>query len=141
MDPFNAIAGGSVILALFASALTFFLPLAVLAIFAIVMIKRSKQVDVVRAEAAAWPTVTGTVLISTTQVRRIGKSRSLIPVVVYQYEVAGIAYQGKIIRAGDQYGTVRFSGDAEATIARYPAGSLVSVRYNPVDPADAVLEV
>jgi hypothetical protein len=77
----------------------------------------------------------GTVTMSTVQVRRSARSRSEIPVVVYQYEVNGQPYTGQTIKAGEQYFSVRLYGDAQKTIERYSVGAQVMVYYNPANPS------
>ena len=47
---------------------------------------------------------------------------------------------GKVIKAGEQFFSVRLHGDAQKTIERYPAGAQVTVHYNPADPAQSALE-
>lgn len=60
--------------------------------------------------------------------------------VVYEYRVGDRTYRGERIRFG---GTLwRFDPQgAEADRARYPEGADVTVRHDPGNPTDAVLEV
>ncbi len=139
-DLFPWLTGGSLLIALFSIAITTLLPLAILGGLAVVLLRRNRRAGVARQIAATWPSTAGVVLASTTQVRRIGRSRTVIPVVVYQYQVNGQTYQSHLIRAGDQYGSIRVSGEAEAIAARYPTGAAVMVHYNPASPGQAVLE-
>jgi hypothetical protein len=131
------IGGGTAIIGLVAAACIAILPLIILAIFGIFLFRRSQQSNAARQAAQSWASTSGTVFTSTIQVRRTGRSRSEIPVVMYQYEVNGQPYQGNVIRAGSQFGQIRVMGDAQRTIARYPVGSQVVVYYNP---AEAALE-
>lgn len=82
----------------------------------------------------------GTVLMSTVQSKRTGNSSSTYPVVVYDYQVNGVSYQGQRIKAGEQFFSVRVIGDAQATAARYPVGTQVMVYYNPANPQESALE-
>lgn len=57
----------------------------------------------------------------------------------YEYEVGGRKYRGDVIDAGGSLWTgsrVR----ADEACRRYPAGSVVAVRYDPADPKRAFLE-
>ena len=116
------------------------LPIAVLVGLGIFLYRRSKMRDVVKQAAQDWSSTMGTVLMSTIKVSRTGASRSEYPVVVYQYQVNGTSYQGKTVKAGEGYFSVRFIGDAQKTIARYPVGAQVMVYYNPTNPAESALE-
>ena len=85
-----------------------------------------------------WPAASGRVLHSEVQRRRkIGNKTSAYPAVLYQYEVAGRTFQSDRIFPGIQVG-----GDwvASRKVAKYPAGKTVLVFYNPMNPAEAVLE-
>ena len=57
--------------------------------------------------------------------------------VAYLYEVDGAVRRGGNRTAADMPGR---QGGAEADAARYAPGRAVSVRYDPADPADSVLE-
>lgn len=103
------------------------LPIAILAGLAVYLLRRGQKSGAARQAAQSWASTTGTVLMSTVQVQRVSRRRSEIPVVVYQYQVGGRTYQGNVIRAGDQFLTIRIMGQAQATAARYPAGSTVTV--------------
>lgn len=93
----------------------------------------------------SWPTAPGRVTasyVSTDNVGiEVGKYQNHTVYarrghVSYRYEVGGQSYLGSRV---DQLApsTRRPSADS----ARYPEGRAVTVRYDPVDPADAVLEV
>lgn len=56
--------------------------------------------------------------------------------IAYTYRVAGREHQGQRVRWDWELERT----DAEATVARYPVGSGVTVYYDPDDPANAVLE-
>ncbi|MCC6300152.1 MAG: DUF3592 domain-containing protein [Anaerolineales bacterium] len=115
-------------------------PVLVLVALGFFLYRRSKMRDASKQAAQNWSSVMGVVVTSTIQVKRSYKSRSEIPAVVYQYQVDGKPYAGKIIKAGEQYFSVRLYGDAQKTIARYPVGAQVMVYYNPANPAESALE-
>lgn len=71
------------------------LPVAILLGLGIFLHRRSERSNAARREAQAWPSAPGMVLASTLQVLRTGRSRSEIPVIVYQYEVRGELFQIK----------------------------------------------
>jgi hypothetical protein len=108
--------------------------------FGIFIYRRSQQSKVAKEAAQAWPSVMGTVLSSGVESRRSGNSISTYPVVIYQYQVNGQVHQGKTIKAGEQFFSVRVMGDAHATSARYPVGAQVMVYYNPANPKESALE-
>jgi len=78
--------------------------------------------------------------MSSVQSKHTGKSISVYPVVVYQYEVNGRVYQSQTIKAGEQFFNVRIIGQAQETVDRYPIGAQVMVYYNPVNPQESALE-
>ena len=93
-----------------------------------------------------WPRVTGTVLKSEVTERPTGKRTSMQyqPVIVYSYEVAGIAYQSNQLGFGfDDFlgdGLFPSRSEAEKFAAFYRPGNPVSVAYDPEDNFRAVLK-
>lgn len=87
-----------------------------------------------RAQRPDWSRSThGTVISSTVQVP------SRVPLVLYTYCVDGTTFRGN--RVNDEARWSRRRGrDAEATVARYPAGAPVVVYYDPDNPAESILE-
>lgn len=116
------------------------LPIVVLAAVGYFIYRRSKMRDAAKQAAQDWSSTMGVVITSTVQVKRGYKSRSEIPVVVYQYQVDGKPYTGQVIKAGEQFFSIRIYGDAQKTIARYPVGAQVMVHYNPANPQESALE-
>jgi hypothetical protein len=116
------------------------LPIIILVGLGIFLYRRNQRAQVTRQAAQTWASTMGTVLMSNIQVKRTGNSRSEVPAVIYQYEVNGTAYQGKTIKAGEGFFSIRFMGDAQKTIARYPSGAQVMVYYNPENPSESALE-
>ena len=99
---------------------------------------------VARARAAeSWPQVPCELLESRLREEESTDSDGntatvYIPELRYAYEVGGRALEGTRLR----FGSVRTGsrGKAESWVRPYPAGARASVRYNPEDPADSVLE-
>ena len=116
------------------------LPLLILGGLGYFLYKRNQQSMAYRQSTQAWQSTTGTIMMSSVQSSYSGGSHSTYPVVVYQYEVRGQRYQSQRIKAGEQFLNVRISGQAEATVQKYPIGSTVTVYYNPSNPAESVLE-
>ncbi len=94
-----------------------------------------------RAEASKqWPMVLGQVVSSmVTSSSSSEGGTTYSPDIRYAYDVGGQAYQSSRLAFG---GTVSTSNprDAQKHTARYPAGSVVQVYYNPTKPQDATLE-
>jgi hypothetical protein len=93
-------------------------------------------------EAQGWPTVTGTIVKSEVEEfrDRTGGSSSLSyrAAVEYSYQVRGHTYRSNQIKLD-----VTVSGTkaaAEKVTAKYPAGSAVTVHYDPDNPGTAALE-
>jgi hypothetical protein len=125
------------------STLTVAAPLAVVGAVAASVGLRARRARSVRSLAARWPLTRGTVLSATVQVSHQGRSRHETPLVLYTYQVNGQVFQGRQVRAGDEFGRVRVNGAASSashTVARYPAGSCVEVYYDPANPANSALE-
>jgi hypothetical protein len=97
-----------------------------------------------KAKAAeTWPAAAGRVVSSEVKKeestdRQGGTTTWYNPVVSYAYSVAGRELTGRRIR----FGNYRFAGrkKAEAALAPYPAGAAATVRYNPANPEECVLE-
>jgi hypothetical protein len=92
-----------------------------------------------RSQAAErWLTAPGTVVEA--GVSRGGGSRNAYfsPAIRYSYEVNGKTRQGTRLRFGMV--TTRGRGGSEKILAPYPVGGAISVRYNPDNPDDSVLE-
>lgn len=101
--------------------------------------RSSRKAAEVRSESAGWQSTRGVIIKSRVEVSG-GETTSVLPRVVYEYDVAGRRYQGEQIRAGDTYFSMRSSRDAYDTIDRYPVGMAVEVFYDPDDPNQAALE-
>jgi hypothetical protein len=130
----------SVVLSLLISLSGILLAAAIVGGIGFYLYRRHRMGKAAREAAQGWTEGTGVVLSSGIKVQRTGHSRSEVPVVVYQYQVDGRPYVGSVVKAGDQYFSVRFAGDARRTVERYPAGAQVTVFYNPADPAQSALE-
>lgn len=88
-------------------------------------------------KAASWPSTIGTVVMSDLEARHGSKGHYVnYPVVVYQYRVGGASYESRKVSPGMEWGGT----GAGKVVERYPAGSQVTVYYNPDNPAEALLE-
>jgi hypothetical protein len=81
-----------------------------------------------------WPQATGTVTKS-----GLDSDDGYRANVIYEYTVNGVGYSSGRIQFGSQTTYIRKSS-AEAAISHYPAGSHLTVYYDPENPAEAVLE-
>jgi hypothetical protein len=91
-------------------------------------------------QAAHWPSVEGVITKSRTRVQEESHSQEPdtvknVAAVQYEYQVGGVAYHGKQIRAGDRFGTV----PGPEILDRFPKGAKVPVYYNPAGPGESVL--
>jgi len=93
-----------------------------------------------------WPVTDGKILAANivTEIRQTGRSgryEVYIPKTRYSYSVAGNRIEGNIIRPGiDQFG-YGIEAQAKAHLDPYKVGATVPVRYDPANPAIAVLEL
>jgi LPXTG-motif cell wall-anchored protein len=85
-------------------------------------------------QPARWPATKGRV-ISATLIRMRDRDGQMTaePRITYEYTVNRQVYRSTRVKFG-------FKPRATLTVARYPAGNVVDVYYNPVKPEDAVLE-
>lgn len=65
-------------------------------------------------------------------------TKSYYPEVRYTYQVMGVAYSGDKISFGGSVGGNRKKADA--VVAQYPVGKVLTIYYDPNNPADAVIE-
>jgi hypothetical protein len=128
------------LVALFGGVCAVVVPVAFLAAFGIFFYRRSQQAKATKVAAQSWAQTNGIVLQSSVQTHRSGNSTSVVPVVVYQYQVDGKTYQNQTIKAGDKYMAVRVSWQARSTVDKYPIGAAVKVYYDPANPKDSALE-
>jgi hypothetical protein len=89
------------------------------------------------AKARNWSSVTGRVVSSRVEEHSDNEGGTTsYPAVVYEYSVGGVTRQNNKIAPGLQWGGT----GAGRVVARYPAGSAVSVFYDPQNPSDSMLE-
>jgi len=93
--------------------------------------------------AKSWPSTSGVVLVST--IKRVSSGRhqnsyTNYPDILYKYEVNGVSYENRVVKAGEQFLSVMAPDQAEATAARYLAGASVTVYYDPANPKESALE-
>ena len=97
--------------------------------------------------AREWPSTAGKVVISNAElrdVRVIDSERSdgfhteqrNFANIVYEYSAAGNKLRNNRVTIGEDRGNF----EVAETIAKYPAGAVVTVYYNPLHPNEAVLE-
>jgi hypothetical protein len=115
-------------------------PLALILIAAIVKTWQAR-------EARSWPQVPGKVVTSVAEVREVRvsdderedgyrmESRNFANV-TYEYSVAGKKLRNNRVSIGEDLGNF----EVAETLAKYPAGAIVPVYYNPRHPNEAVLE-
>ncbi|MBN2004018.1 MAG: DUF3592 domain-containing protein [Anaerolineae bacterium] len=132
---FGGIVAAFVIISTISTAITV-LPLGLLGFY---VYRRSKQAGAIRQASQSWPSVSGKVLESRFGFR-LGSRVTVVPYVLYEYNVGGRLYQAQQIRAGDNIFLVRNGQYASRVIDQYPEGALVTVYYNPDSPAEAALE-
>lgn len=130
--------GGAIvftIIAIVVSVLCTLVPFAAVGWYIYRQSKRSKAVE---EESRSWSSTAGIVVKSRVEVSG-GEHTSVIPRIVYEYEVGGQTYQNDKLRPGDIHFAVH-SGNAYDVVDRYPVGSAVVVYYNPSNPARSALE-
>jgi hypothetical protein len=97
--------------------------------------------------AREWPSTPGKVVISNSEVREVKvldseresghkfEARNFANI-VYEYSVSGQTLSNNRVSIGENRGNFQ----VEEAIAKYPAGAIVIVYYNPLHPQEAVLE-
>jgi hypothetical protein len=103
------------------------------------VLRRSQRTEEIRETAQEWPSTSGVVLESRVEAYTADVMRAR-PKVVYAYTVEGQRYQGKQIRAGVKIAHPLLRQQAIEVIGRYPEGSMVTVYYDPSNPAESALE-
>lgn len=133
-----------VIVVLFVIVVTIFSLVLSLSPFAIIgwlFAKKSKEATAANRASLSWVETMGRVVKSRVEVSG-GDYVSVMPRVVYEYEVNGQNYKSELIRAGDKFLRIQTGGSRTAydIVDKYPEGSAVTVYYNPQNPSEAVLE-
>jgi Protein of unknown function (DUF3592) len=116
-----------------------FLTIAFLGVAAVLIGTTTPRLELRRLshESAAWPRVRGEVL----EARPVWSSspragKAYWPTIHYRYSVGGGTFSGDRVSFRPSYGRA----EAEEAVAKFPAGSPVSVWYRPGDPGRSVLE-
>jgi hypothetical protein len=93
-----------------------------------------------QAASLTWPTCTGAITESYVQkFRDKDRNENYMPRVKFAYQVDGRDHKSeRVAWGGTPYS--RLPTEANARVARYPAGAAVPVSYNPQKPSEAVLE-
>jgi hypothetical protein len=99
----------------------------------------ARMVEVRRA--ARWTMTMGRIVRSETEAHRhrfSGQETQVttVPVVEFEFSVAGRKFRGNRISIGDDSGGENLA----ATLERYPVGAIVGVHYDPANPLNSVLE-
>lgn len=134
---FGDLFGGAGTIALVSTTVPF---LIIAFIIGAVVVNRQRKAS---SAARNWATTTGQVMAVGVQPYRSrsgsGYSTMYRSAVTYVYTVNGTQYTSDrlAIGGGLGYGSPAI---AEREVAKYPAGSMVQVYYNPNNPAEAVLE-
>jgi hypothetical protein len=82
-----------------------------------------------------WPVTTGTVLES-----HVAGTRASRPEIIYQYQIDNKVYTDSTDLQTPGFGNRRYRRmTAERIINQYPAGSAVSVHYDPADPSCSLI--
>jgi hypothetical protein len=118
----------------------FWAGLIALPLIALVLAATASKVVEWRA-AQSWAQTTGTIVRSEIAVERhrfAGEPETVknVPAVEYEFNVGDRNIHGSRIGIGDDSG----GANSEATLARYPLGTKVTVYYDPADPRRCVLE-
>ena len=97
--------------------------------------------------ASQWPSTPGKVVISTSQLRDVRvldseresghkiEQRNFANI-VFEYSVSGQKFNSNRVSIGENRGNF----EVAETLAKYPAGAIVTVYYNPLHPHEALLE-
>jgi len=109
-----------------------------------ILIRKGNRYLRIAAAVGQWPIVTGKV-VSSNVAKRVHRTQDdsteyFVPQVHYVYHADGIRRDGRVIRAGLEDRGYPLEQQALDCVAKYSAGSKVPVRYDPQNPADAVLE-
>lgn len=89
--------------------------------------------------SAEWPSVSGQITESNLEFDRGGEDGdTYTPRVSYSYTVNSVSYESYAIKFGEN--TYSSEREAQEILARYPAGQVVQVYYDPSDPDSAILE-
>jgi hypothetical protein len=106
------------------------------------LIRKGNRYRRIAATAAQWPVVTGKVISSEVARHTDGDSGDyFVPQVHYVYQVDGVGRNGRVIRTGLGDRGYPREPQARDDVARYSVGSNVPVRYDPQNPANAILEL
>ena len=90
------------------------------------------------AAARAWPTVPGRVVGGRIEVRSMSRGVSYGAIIEYEYQVAGGRHRSnRYSLSGPHY--VSFKRRAQRLLSRFPAGTAVTVSYDPAEPHNGVI--
>ena len=96
---------------------------------------------IVRAwRGRAWPHAHGTVTSAAIEEKSRSSVASYFVTVKYRYDVDGTTHAGERVSFAERAIRYRLRALASAELGRFATGTTVDVRYNPRDPADAVID-
>jgi len=133
------IGGGILLFAMFVIAATVLPMLGIFGGIGWFLNKKSKEAKALRAAAENWASTTGKVVTSRVEVSG-GDHTTVSPHIVFQYTVYGKEYSNSQIKAGDIHMSTYSSRNAYDIVDKYPAGSEVTVYYDPENPEQSALE-
>ena len=91
-----------------------------------------------RGASGSWPQVPATIETSEVRPDSLGDSPMFKPLVRYRFAAPGGTFTAdKLATTGRLYPK---QAAAQKVVDRYPVGTTVMARYNPADPAEAILE-
>lgn len=110
---------------------------------ATVWLLRWRRPQVAEAPPAPWPRALATILDSHVETERETAEDGVevirfAPSITYEFEAGGALYQSTRFRDGEVALADRMA--AEEIVARYPAYAAVEIQFDPLDPANAVIE-
>jgi hypothetical protein len=95
--------------------------------------------QLLRGDAARhWPIAQGEVIHSLVDEEQSGRTTVYRPDIAYRYRVHDVEYTCSRLYFGGPYQT-SWRRLAERWVNRFPPGAPVQIRFNPLDPLDAVL--
>ena len=88
--------------------------------------------------AKRWPTASGRVVGTQIDVRSFSRGISYGAIIAYEYDIAGVRYRSnRYSLSGPHY--FSFEGRTKRLLARFPAGTPVTVHYDPAKPGEGVI--
>ena len=99
---------------------------------------KGARIQLKAQRAKSWPSVLGKVLESSMRAVLDNRGRTYQAYILYEYAVGGVTHRSDVWRLG--VGSSSFTKASTRAVERYPAGTAVTVFFDPDNPADAILE-